>query len=336
MPAVPYMAIETSRELFNAIVRNGVDQQLLIEKSGVDFKQLEQSEQRYPVSDHLKIWQAADQLLPSSGIGLRMGEHSDPYNRGIVGLIFSASPDLKTALANKIKYTKILAEHISLNLKEDHDYFTLHYSINDEYFHCYEIERVFSGFLNWVRHFVGEEIYPVQISCQFSKPGHIEQYQKLFNCPIHFDQTENLIVFNKALYNICNSQFNKYLYSILQARADKVLEKLDNNIDFINGIRSLIAGRLSKGNFTADNIACSLHMSKRSFYRKLKEEGSNYQELLDDERKKMALSYLQKNDCQLQNLCYLLGYADNRGFSRAFKRWTHLSPSQYIQQQYVG
>lgn len=333
MSSSPHMAVETSKELFNAIVSSGIDKTLLVAKSNIDITQLEESEKRYPVEQHLKIWQAAEELDSDSCIGLHMGQNSNPYLRGIVGLLFAASPNLQIAAQNKIKYTKILAEHVDLVLEEDDNYFALNYSIDEKYFHYYEIERVFSGFLSWVNHFVGEPIYPIKICCQFSPPKHVERYRSIFNCPIHFNHSANLIVFNKALYQVKNSQYNDYLYSILQARADKVLQELDTTIDFVNGVRSLIAGRLSSGNFSAEDIAASVNMSKRTFYRKLQEEGASYQNILDDERKKMALSYLRKPNSQIQNIAYLLGYSDQRSFNRAFKRWTQLSPSEYLRNQ---
>lgn len=326
----PCMAVETSRELFNTILQSGISQGDLISESGVTVSDLQQSESRYPVGQHLKLWQAADKLLPFSGIGLQMGAHSDPYKRGIVGLLFAASPDLKTAVTNKYKYTKILADHVGLQIEETEKHFSIIYSIEAKYFHSYEIERVFSGFLNWVRVFAGEAVCPERISCQFAAPAHAKQYQKRFNCPIYFNQNQNSIVFDKQLYLVENAQFNDYLYAILQARADKILSELDNRVDFINGVRSLIAGRLAKGHFSAEDIACSYHMSKRTFYRKLQDEGTSYQLLLDDERKKMALSYLQVKSCQLHNVAFLLGYADQRGFSRAFKRWMNCTPAQYL------
>lgn len=74
-------------------------------------------------------------LLPLSASGLKMGARSDPYNRGIVGLIFTASANLEQAVGDKIRYTKILADHISLKFEKNGDEFSITYSILEGYSH---------------------------------------------------------------------------------------------------------------------------------------------------------------------------------------------------------
>lgn len=124
------MAIETTRELFRVLVAHGADKQQLVELADIDLKKLEKSDQRYPVADHLNLWKTGESLLPLSAIGFKMGAKSDPYNRGIiVGLIFTASANLEQAVTNKIRYTKILADHISLQFDKSGDEFSITYSI---------------------------------------------------------------------------------------------------------------------------------------------------------------------------------------------------------------
>jgi AraC-like DNA-binding protein len=59
-------------------------------------------------------------------------------------------------------------------------------------------------------------------------------------------------------------------------------------------------------------------------------ENQTHQQLLDDIRRTVAINYLKQPHCQLKRLPTMLGYADNKGFYRAFKRWTQCSPTEYI------
>lgn len=325
----PKMAIETTRELFNALVNASAPKGSLLKESGIDLTELEESESRYPVKYHLNLWDAGEKLLRKNAIGIQMGSCSDPYSRGIVGLAFAASANLEEAISNKIRYTKILADHIDLGYEKGTDTFSINYSILEGYFHRNEIERVFAGFLNWVRVFVNNRVYPKRLSFQYAKPENVEAYEKHFQCPMTFDSPDNVIAFDIKLLDYQAKQYNEYLYSILKARADKILTTLDTNANFIENIKSMIAGRLSNGNFSIDDIASSLNVSKRTLHRKLSDENVTYQALLDDMRKKMAISYLTEGACSASNLPYLVGYSDTRSFNRAFKRWTGQSVSEY-------
>lgn len=287
----PCMAIETTRELFYKLLEHGIDKSFLSKKTGIDLELLQHAEGRFPVRQHLRLWRAAEELLTHAAVGLRMGSLSDPYNRGIVGLIFLASQDLEAAIANKIRYTKILADHISLEIRKTADQFSVTYSILEGFFHRYEIERVFAGFLNWIRIFVDRRINPIQLSFQYTKPQCIQIYEQYFQCPIFFDQPKNEIRLPADLLKTKNAKHNDYLYSILQTRAESVLSQLDRQIDFVASIRSTIAGRLCNGNFSAQEIAAAHHISLRTLHRKLNEQDTTYQNILDNVRQQMALSY---------------------------------------------
>jgi len=324
------MAVETTRELFDVLIDFGADKAKLQQESGIHAQQLSNAESRFPVDRHLKLWCAGEALLQKSAIGLRIGASSNPYLRGIVGLTFAASPSLKTAIDNKIKYTRILADHIFLEFTQSDDTFSMTYSILEGYFHRHEIERVFSGFLNWVRMFVGSSVLPVNVSFQYEKPASYKVYQQCFGDNLSFDQSHNRITFDSTLLQHKNTKFNEYLYSILCARADNMLQELGMQVDFLTSVRSTIAGRLCHGDFAAADIAKAHNISIRTFHRKLKENGKTYQKILDNVRKEMAVSYLQQSDCRPQSVPYLVGYNDERAFQRAFKRWTGFSPKQYI------
>ena len=214
---------------------------------------------------------------------------------------------------------------------ETEEAFVIRYSIPDPYFHPNEIERVFSGFFNWVKIFTKQNIFPIGLAFQYAKPACIKAYHQYFQCPMEFGHTENHIAFSKDLFACKNLAYNDYLYGILQARAESVLTRLDQDPDFLVNVRSTIAGRLCHGNFSADEVAEAFNVSLRTLHRKLKEYDVTYQQILDEVRKDMAIAYLNQQDCCHKTLPYLVGYADSRAFQRAFKRWTGYSPRQYHQ-----
>ncbi|MGI4869860.1 MAG: AraC family transcriptional regulator ligand-binding domain-containing protein [Janthinobacterium lividum] len=80
-------------------------------------------------------------------------------------------------------------------------------------------------------------------------------------------------------------------------------------------------------------LAANFHTSARSLQRKLREEGTSYQEVADHVRKTLALVYVQAGSHSLKEVSYLLGYNESSAFSRAFKRWTGRSPAHYTATQ---
>ncbi|MEO1273598.1 MAG: helix-turn-helix transcriptional regulator, partial [Myxococcota bacterium] len=80
---------------------------------------------------------------------------------------------------------------------------------------------------------------------------------------------------------------------------------------------------------TATAVAQRLGMSRRTLYRRLRDEGTTFQHLLDDLRAGMAQSLLKNRHTDLTEVAFILGFSEPRAFSRAFKRWTGTTPARW-------
>lgn len=98
--------------------------------------------------------------------------------------------------------------------------------------------------------------------------------------------------------------------------------------DVLRQVRERLQGR-GRTYPSAETMAAELNMSVRTLIRKLKQKGASYQALLDENRKELALWYLQNTNCPVDAIAERLGYLDTSNFSRTFRRWFAVSPSTY-------
>lgn len=94
-------------------------------------------------------------------------------------------------------------------------------------------------------------------------------------------------------------------------------------------VRPIIARQLASGRVKVDSVAAQLNMSRHTLYRKLKEEDLTFLELLEDVRREQAVCYLRERHRPLVEVAELLGFSELSAFSRAFKRWTGISPAVF-------
>jgi AraC-like DNA-binding protein len=93
--------------------------------------------------------------------------------------------------------------------------------------------------------------------------------------------------------------------------------------------------RLQLGSLMADRIvgvdavAESLGTSKRSLQRKLAAEGLTYSRVLADVRSRTAARWLRQSDMSVGEIAFRLAYADASNFTRAFRAFAGVSPSEY-------
>ena len=76
-------------------------------------------------------------------------------------------------------------------------------------------------------------------------------------------------------------------------------------------------------------MAGELALSARSLRRKLEQEGTSYRDLVEEERRQLALQLLRSTAMKIEEVAAHLGYTDAGGFVRAFRRWQGCSPSEY-------
>ena len=70
-------------------------------------------------------------------------------------------------------------------------------------------------------------------------------------------------------------------------------------------------------------------MSRQTLYRRLKAEGITFEAILEAKRRQLAIRYLGQERNSVKAAAYRLGFSDPAAFSRAFKRWTGISPSEF-------
>jgi AraC-like DNA-binding protein len=85
---------------------------------------------------------------------------------------------------------------------------------------------------------------------------------------------------------------------------------------------------LESGEVGIERIARDLGYSRQTLYRRLKEEGTTYERLLDGLRRRLALRLIRHQGLPVKEVAYRLGFSDPAAFSRAFKRWTGSSPGE--------
>jgi AraC-like DNA-binding protein len=114
--------------------------------------------------------------------------------------------------------------------------------------------------------------------------------------------------------------------AFLSGMARTLVEAMDRPSAFRREVETRIEGLLKTGQASIDRVAGDMGLSRQTLYRRLKEEGTTFEALLDKLRHRLALRYLRDERMSVKAASYRLGFSDPAAFSRAFKRWTGNSP----------
>lgn len=97
-------------------------------------------------------------------------------------------------------------------------------------------------------------------------------------------------------------------------------------------VRQLLRNLLPSGRATIDRVADCMAVNPRTLQRQLAQDGTSFQQLLDETRQQLVRKYLQIPTISLTQVARLLGYADVSTFSRAFHRWFGVSALEWCKQ----
>jgi AraC-like DNA-binding protein len=120
-----------------------------------------------------------------------------------------------------------------------------------------------------------------------------------------------------------------YLNDLLLEYCEAALsDRKRDKSQFRTRVENAISSLLPHGRVLQENVARGLGMSKRTFARRLSEDGLNFTELLQQLRHDLALRYLGDRHLHVSKIAWLLGFSDLSALTHACRRWTGKTPSQ--------
>lgn len=171
--------------------------------------------------------------------------------------------------------------------------------------------------------------FPVRrVTFTAAAPDDVREHERIFGAPVSFGADHDRLELDRAVWETPSISPHTGVLAVLIEHADHLLTKLPSGPDLVERTRRAIAQRLRGGEPTLEGVARELGLSARSLQRHLRELGSSFNALADEVREATAWLYLRQPDLALAEVAFLLGFADQSAFHRAFKRWTGLTPRQ--------
>ena len=306
------------------------DPEPLFREAGLDMGLLSNPDTRYPGNRVQQLWQLAVDASGDPCFGFVAGEQVQPAVLHGLGFAWLASDTLRDALTRLMRYSRLISTAANMQLQDTDsslDLVLLPPKGVNAVTPAFQ-DAGMSGFLRMCRLTAGDEIDPVQVSLKHTRPACASKLQAYFRAPIVYEAENNILSFDKQLVDTPLTHANPGLARINDQAVVDYLARFDRD-SLTMQVRSRIIERLHDGTPNQQTIAHSLNVSLRSLQRKLSKEETNFKSLLESTRRELALLYIRETHRSLGEITYLLGFSEPSNFTRAFKRWTGISPIEY-------
>ena len=105
--------------------------------------------------------------------------------------------------------------------------------------------------------------------------------------------------------------------------------------DFASSVRELLRTLVEARTTGVVSTAEAAGMSLRTFQRRLTASGMSYSRVLDEVRFATARRLLEEANVKVSEIAGELGFSDPAHFTRAFRRWSSVSPLEYRRQRWL-
>ena len=291
-----------------ALELEGLDGRQLFAELGLDYQALQDPDARFPQDAMSRLWQRAVALSGNPAIALNIARVRRPAFH-VVGYALMSSRNLAEGFARLERYQRIIAEASDLTFRRTPQGYRIGVTVHGDRLPAppQSAECSLAYLVDMVRWITG---------------------RSLDRAPLRFHAEEFALVFSRVDLETPLPSANEALAQLHDRFAGEYLARFSTS-RITHLTRQTLCRLLPQGEPKRERVAQALHLSQRTLQRRLQEEGTSYQQLLDDTRRDMAEQYLQQPGLTLLEVAYLLGFADPSNFFRAFRRWFGCTPNEY-------
>jgi AraC-like DNA-binding protein len=280
-------------------------------------------------ADYFAFWRAAEAFGPRD-VGLRLGSEAIPgrLDIGMAAALDSAS--VGEALAKIARFKRLcMPERVQLDVEDAEASVAFHWLHAAENSPKVLVDSTFAYVLGLIVRGTRGSVGPLRVEFARRRTNRAS-LERLFGCPIAFDATHDRLVFSAPALALPFAARSSALETAFSpSSVESALANALGGIRFTEDVRNALRRIMLGGRPSVEKLAATLQMSARTLQRRLHEERTSYQHVLDDERERTARRLLSDTDLEAGEIAFALGFEELNSFSRAFQTWAGATPTRW-------
>ena len=324
--------VAISQVMINFAAGLGVDRDTCLLGTGITDADLQNGEALIPRAGEMRLIENLMLALPDEpALGFRLGLEYNPATFGTWGFALRTSRTLREAVTRALRYLPLSTAYCHVFAFEEGRSFGIGMDASPIPHHLRQflLERDMATAVHLLRELSLSSVDIVALTFRELPDSHAQQIERLSGVTPIGRNERNAIQVHVDTVDQPLATYDPQLVRMLDDQCRQRLERLQTGTlagrvrQQLNGSPGLVA--------SLEEVARALGLSPRSLRRKLDQEGTSFRTLVEDERRQLALQFLENSDMKLDELAIHLGYTDTASFTRAFRRWMGCSPGEYRQ-----
>ncbi len=275
-----------------------------------------------------RFWARAEAAVGHSAVGLSLAEAMEPGARTSIVYLCMSSRTLKEGLLRLAEFMPLLTPHGTFRVRVDGPETSIEFGLGPPG-HRHEDEFICMLILRLCRFVTAHDVRPLRVRFPHSAPADLTQHHRALGPQVAFGvRGAAAIVLRTADIVRPSVHADPELCAVHERYARERLGELQG-VEVVRHVRQELRASLGRDPIDVDSVAARLGLSQRTLQRRLAEADASFAELLDNARKARALERIADVSTPLKQVAAATGFSGAAALSRAFKRWTGSTPSQY-------
>jgi len=328
-----FVRVDAFRDSFPRVVRAlGGSPERMLAAEGLSGDLLSQPDGVVKYRTMIELFERASFELDCPDFGQRLAR-STPDGMTVLGPLEIAmrnSRTLREALDFCAKYLHVYSSAIHISLERDdrlrRDYMLWDLLLDGIPCQRQAVEHALGLTFNAVKVLSGGKVRPTEIWFAHGRKAPLDSYRDYFGIPTRFGMPYNALYFAEGDLDLPVANRNPQIYEMAVTYID--LQFPLSTVLLTSQVRVILARLLAMNRCTQTVVAEMLAMHPRTFQRRLREEGTTFEAIVDLVRREIALRNLADGTVSLVQIAEKLGYSETSVLTRSCHRWFGRSPRQ--------
>lgn len=315
---------------FSVAEELGLNVTPLLRRAGLSRMMMSDPEQMLPAQSVVHLLEDSADASHCPTMGVRMAEHRQLSDLGLVSLLIAHQPTLGDALDVLSEYRNRINSNLTLQV-EDHGgtvFLREHFALQQP-LHSRQVNDLALGVLYKLCRAVSPPQWrPQCVSFSYERPVLAERavYDRLFDCPLQFAADfDGIVVEARDLQRrnpmsdlALSSHARELVGGMMPPGERSVAEEVEQSIRIL-----MPMGRASIG-----EVSHSLGTNVRTLQRRLERGGVAFSEILDRVRVQQVNHHFASRQLRLTDIAHLLGYSSLASFSTWYRSRFNRTPTR--------
>ena len=329
-PAVP---VGYGRLILDVAATHNVEPDRLLAAAGVPADLMDDPSARLSAVQSGSLLYHAMQMSGEPAFGYEVGLHSSLTSHGIMGYGLLSSSTVRQAINLSERYMPARLPMLAMSLSVDGQTAAIEVVENAPLGPVRQctIDLFLIGIARIAPILTDRLRQPEELELWFDYPE--PDYHARFKDRLptmRFEMGAHQVRFPASDLDLSPETANVVTAAMVEEQCRRELEQLGLDGDLVVQVQAALH-ETDGGYPDLDTVADRLHLSSRTFKRKLREHGTSFRRLVDATRRAEAVRLLNTTTLSVSQVAERLGYADASSFTRAFHKWTSTSPGAFRQ-----